>query len=49
LGAQLFLRTFSQAIPQKKHKKAKKWAEEGARLYPNHFPLKKLQNRLKAE
>ena len=36
-------------LKKQQHEKAKKWAEEGARLYPNHFPLKKLQNRLKAE
>ena len=34
---------------QKQYEKAKKWAEEGGRLYLNHFPLKKLNNRLRAK
>ena len=36
-------------LKHKEYEKMKKWAEEGARLYPNRFPLKKLQNRLKTE
>ena len=32
-------------LKQKEYEKAKKWAAEGAQLYPDHFPLKKLNKR----
>ena len=36
-------------LKQNQQQKAIKWAEEGLHLYPNHFPLKTLNDRLKTK